>query len=228
MALRSRIRSNRADMASVRGADISENAWTFIESLWPTSDGRINDYGRSVLAYAALPGEPDLDPVIDRLLNAGAEVFLPVVTNLGAPLRFGRVHEPMAHLLPRGSWGIREPKPELGPEDLMTAEVNLDLVFVPALGFGTTGARLGNGGGFYDRTFGPRGVTPLGGTTPVTGASPVASVAPGTEAVELTQRPSPTVLGVCFTDELGLPGLSAKPWDLVVPSAITEAGVHTF
>ena len=64
---------------------------------------------RALLAYAALPGEPDLDPALDRFLASGGTVFLPVVTKIGRPLQFGRVTGSMASLEPQGRWGIREP-----------------------------------------------------------------------------------------------------------------------
>jgi 5-formyltetrahydrofolate cyclo-ligase len=160
---------------------------------------------RSLLAYAALPGEPDLDPALDRFLASGGTVYLPVVTEVGRPLRFGRVTGPMASLEPQGRWGIREPHQDtelLTPAQLLSEEVGLDLVFVPALGFGADGARLGNGGGFYDRTFGPHGVAPLEG--------------------------GPRVIGVCFARELDLPGLVAEDWDLRIPAVVTERGLRTF
>ncbi|UVI35426.1 5-formyltetrahydrofolate cyclo-ligase [Brevibacterium spongiae] len=177
------------------GASVADTTWEVIRA----ADARV------VLGYAALPGEPDLDPALDRFLAAGGTVYLPVVTKVGEPLAFGEVTGSMASLEPQGKWGIREPADGvelLTAAQLLSPEVGLDLLFIPALGFGADGARLGNGGGFYDRTFGPHGVAPLdhGGG----------------------------VLGVCFTEELGLSGLTAEEWDLRIPSAITEDGVHTF
>ncbi|WGP05506.1 5-formyltetrahydrofolate cyclo-ligase [Bacillus subtilis] len=175
---------------------------------------------RSLLAYAALPGEPDLDSALDRFLAAGGTVYLPVVTTVGQPLMFGQVTGSMASLTPQGRWGIREPAQD---DDLLTAAqllsptVGLDLIFVPALGFGADGARLGNGGGFYDRTFGPHGAQPLGSGSRESG--PQGS---GHRAAE------PRVVGVCFAQELGLSGLVAEDWDLRIPAAVTENGTHTF
>src|SRR5699024_9424969 len=100
---------------------------------------------RSLLAYAALPGEPDLDPALDRFLASGGTVYLPVVTKVGRPLRFGRVTGSMASLEPQGRWGIREPHQDtelLSPAQLLSSEVGLDLIFVAALGLGAAGARL--------------------------------------------------------------------------------------
>lgn len=207
--LRARIRSERANRtaadlesstAEAKSSTV-EPAWQVVESLWPDLD--LN--GRSMLAYAALAGEPDVDPVIDRFLAHGGTVYLPVVTTVGHALMFGAVTESMATLEARGKWGIREPSPVLSAADLMTAEVAPELMFVPALGFGTGGARLGNGGGFYDRTFGPQGEVPLTG-----------------------KGHTSLVYGVCFSTELGLPGLTVEPWDLQITRAVTDHGVHSF
>ncbi|WP_241241469.1 5-formyltetrahydrofolate cyclo-ligase [Brevibacterium linens] len=185
---------------------VADAAWTLIR----------NAPVRSLLAYAALPGEPDLEPALDRFLAAGGTVYLPIVTRMGEPLMFGRVTESMTSLSPQGRWGIREPAQDgtmLTAAQLLSPAVGLDLIFVPALGFGADGARLGNGGGFYDRTFGPDGQKPLG-------SGPDSSGAP-----ELS---GPRIVGVCFADELDLTGLVAEDWDLRIPAAVTEEGTHIF
>ncbi|WP_228282408.1 5-formyltetrahydrofolate cyclo-ligase [Brevibacterium atlanticum] len=218
--LRSHIRSARADraraevgagsIATVAGGLAGDSptevgpdsVTTVADAAWELISSRPV---RSLLAYAALPGEPDLDPAIDRFLAAGGTVFLPVVTKVGEPLAFGEVTGSMATLEPQGKWGIREPQCDTGfltAEELLSSGVGLDLIFVPALGFGVDGARLGNGGGFYDRTFGPHGAAPLG--------------------------QEPRVVGVCFASELALTGLVAEDWDLRIPAAATETGLHTF
>ena len=53
--------------------------------------------------------------------------------------------------LKRGFRGIREPDHRAERADL----ASLDMLIVPGLGFGFTGARLGQGGGFYDRALTP-------------------------------------------------------------------------
>lgn len=198
-------RADHAEAAPGPSSRVADSVWALIESSWTGEDMSAH----SLLAYAALPGEPSLDPALERFLARGGTVFLPVVTAVGRALQFGRVTESMAALQPQGRWGIREP--QVGPgtsellsgEQLLSAEVALDLAFVPALGFGVEGARLGNGGGFYDRTFGPLGEAPV------------------------ADRDLP-VYGVCFAEELGLPGLAAEEWDLRIDAAVTDEGVHRF
>jgi 5-formyltetrahydrofolate cyclo-ligase len=201
---------------------VADAAWNVIDSH-PV---------RTLLAYAALSGEPNLDPAIDRFLAAGGTVYLPVVTKVGEPLAFGQVIGSMSSLEPQGKWGIREPQDSSQPlsaDELLSPEIGLDLIFVPALGFGADGARLGNGGGFYDRTFGPQGAAPLGSASP----EHVSSSADHDESTPPTHGSAsptdgPRVVGVCFAEELALPGLVAEDWDLRIPAAVTENGLHTF
>lgn len=222
--LRKRIRSERAARAAAEaessGAEyvssIAESAWQVVKSLRPDLDLT----GCSMLAYAALAGEPDLDPTIDRFLAHGGTVYLPVVTSVGHALMFGAVTGSMSTLEPRGKWGIREPSPSLTASALLTAEVAPDLIFVPALGFGPGGARLGNGGGFYDRTFGPQGEVPL------SGAEDEEPLADGARTDGERTEPA-SIYGVCFSSELNLPGLTIEPWDLQISQAVTDHGVHT-
>ncbi|WCE39483.1 5-formyltetrahydrofolate cyclo-ligase [Brevibacterium sp. BDJS002] len=231
--LRKRIRSERAARAAAEaessGAEyvssIAESAWQVVKSLRPDLDLT----GCSMLAYAALAGEPDLDPTIDRFLAHGGTVYLPVVTSVGHALMFGAVTGSMSTLEPRGKWGIREPSPSLTASALLAAEVAPDLIFVPALGFGPGGARLGNGGGFYDRTFGPQGEVPLVGAVgeePLAGPQGEVPLTDGTRTDGERTEPA-SVYGVCFSSELNLPGLTIEPWDLQISQAVTDHGVHT-
>ena len=184
----------------------------------------------AIVAYAALPGEPNLDAALNAYMRRGGTVFLPV-THPDEPLTWGRAPGTM-DLPPQGKWRIREPREELTTEQLAehlvtlarTASRNRDedrggasgakstsgvlpqerprapLVLVPGLRFGADGTRLGNGGGFYDRTFGPRGA-----------ASDLAHEVPLT--------------GVCFSWEFG-GHLEAEEWDLTVGSVLTEDGLQ--
>ncbi len=96
----------------------------------------------TVLAYAPLRGEVQLDPVLVALATEG-RLVLPRV-EAGA-LRLHRVDR--LDGLRRGAMGIREPTPEhpgVAPGDI-------DTVIVPGLAFGRDGSRLGRGGGYYDQ-----------------------------------------------------------------------------
>ena len=99
--------------------------------------------GAAVSAYAAMGSEIDAFPLLMRLSSVGYRLCLPVITPLGNPLIF-RSWAPGDVLVPR-KWGIREPADA-------AALIEPDVLLVPLLAFDAGGARLGYGGGYYDRT----------------------------------------------------------------------------
>lgn len=103
---------------------------------------------RTLLAYAAIGSEVDLDPLLRTTIAAGVGVFLPYVERLSPPdLGIVRVRDLDRELAP-GRLGIREPD----PGRRRGARVDrLDVVLVPGVAFDARGWRLGHGAGFYDR-----------------------------------------------------------------------------
>jgi 5-formyltetrahydrofolate cyclo-ligase len=99
---------------------------------------------RCVLAYAATPEELDPSTLVAALRAHGARVAYPRVCGGGALA----LHwcDDDTELVP-GHCGIREP--DAGSPEARVDE--LDLVLVPGVAFDETRARLGMGGGFYDR-----------------------------------------------------------------------------
>jgi 5-formyltetrahydrofolate cyclo-ligase len=100
--------------------------------------------GRPVVSSYRAIG-PELDP---KLLEAalavrGAQLCLPVMVGRSRPLLFRRYADGDA--LVARTWGIQEPADT-------AAVVTPDIMLVPLLAVDGTGARLGYGGGFYDRT----------------------------------------------------------------------------
>ncbi|WP_102107447.1 5-formyltetrahydrofolate cyclo-ligase [Oceaniglobus roseus] len=98
--------------------------------------------GLKIAAYWPIRGEPDLREWMARAHAAGATILLPVVLEKAAPLVF-RAWAPGC-AMERGIWNI--PVPSDGPA------LHPDVVIAPLVGFDERGFRLGNGGGYYDRT----------------------------------------------------------------------------
>ena len=140
---------------------------------------------RDVLIYLAMPGEVRIEELIGAAPDRQRRWYAPRC----APKRRLAVHRyvPGATPLRAGPFGIREPDPEIVPEEEPTA---LDLVVVPGLLFSERGERLGYGGGYYDR-FLPR-LAP-GAVTVVT--APDALVVP-----ELPTDPWDVPIGVVLTE----------------------------
>lgn len=98
-----------------------------------------------VLAFAALPDEPDTSPILAGTLAQGKRLLLPRVTGKTA---MEWVEIPSLDLLQRGAYGIPEPPPGLAP---VAPPPTGTLVLAPCLAAGPDGVRLGRGGGYYDR-----------------------------------------------------------------------------
>ncbi len=92
--------------------------------------------------YASLPDEASVDGALRAALARGQRVLLPRVVGDGL-MEFVEVRDLDADTA-SGAYGIREP---LGPASDMVP----DVILVPGVAFTRDGARLGMGGGFYDR-----------------------------------------------------------------------------
>lgn len=99
---------------------------------------------RTFAAYVPDDDEPGHGRLPAAFTQLGARVLLPVVPLEGRELIWA---VDTGRLAP-GRFGLLEPRgPRLGPTAIGTA----DVVVVPALAVALDGARLGRGGGYYDR-----------------------------------------------------------------------------
>ena len=107
---------------------------------------------RAVAVYFSADGELDLTPVAKHAWGLGKKVYLPVLHPFSHNrLWFSEWRRKDVLLLNR--YRIPEPIARFRkPVDPR----RLDMVFVPLVAFDTYCARVGMGGGFYDRTFGYR------------------------------------------------------------------------
>lgn len=99
----------------------------------------------TVAAYVSVGSEPGTGLLLDALVRAGKRVLLPVVLP-GLDLDWA-VYTGPDDLEPAAR-GLLEPTgPRLGKDAIAQA----DVVLVPGSGVSSEGARLGQGGGCYDR-----------------------------------------------------------------------------
>jgi 5-formyltetrahydrofolate cyclo-ligase len=112
----------------------------------------------AVAAFVGLPGEPGGPGLPEALRQAGFEVWLPVVPGPSQPLTWLPYRGP-ASLRP-GAFGIPEPTdvPETSghrsPISCVELSGKVTTLVIPALAVDRDGTRLGQGGGYYDRTVG--------------------------------------------------------------------------
>lgn len=144
-----------------------------------------------VAIYWPIAHEVDLRGLLSSP-SADTHVFyLPCMT-AARTLEFRRFSDSAE--LTYNSWGIAEPPEEAGPP---IATQTLDLVCVPLLGFDRSGNRLGQGGGFYDRTFAFRRERGTAG---------------------------PLLIGTAFAcQEVAV--LEHAPWDVPLDAVVTEQGL---
>lgn len=109
----------------------------------------LDRYRRSgvVLAYVGFGGELQTGTFLRHVLDDGKVLLLPRVNREERRLDLHEVKD-LADDLETGTWGIREPNPDLCPR---AEPETIDFALVPGVAFDPRGARLGYGGGYYDR-----------------------------------------------------------------------------
>lgn len=98
-----------------------------------------------IMGYLAMPGEPNIDEALKAALRMGKIVCVPAFTAKKGVMLAARLST--FDDLVVGAYGIRAV-----PQNAETlSETAIDLILTPGLVFTGDGARLGLGGGYYDR-----------------------------------------------------------------------------
>ena len=141
----------RARISELRGQVGRKRAWEAGRAMAHLlARNPLFEAADSTALFSALGDEPDTRPLFDLLRREGRRVFFPRCRQDGG-LDLFRV-DAWRDLVP-GHFGILEPPRTATPSD----PLDLDLMLVPGVAFDARGARLGRGGGFYDRILPLRG-----------------------------------------------------------------------
>lgn len=102
----------------------------------------------TVLGYLNFGAELAVEDWVQHALADGKRVLLPRVNRASRHLELYQVRD-LRHDVAPGLWGIREPVAERCIKE--DAPGKVDFILLPGVAFTRAGARLGYGGGFYDR-----------------------------------------------------------------------------
>jgi 5-formyltetrahydrofolate cyclo-ligase len=149
--------------------------------------------GRHIGLYLATPEEIDTSPLLALARARGCRIALPRIVSLR--------HDRMRFYdwtgdVTRGAFGIREPR-----GNRMRAARELDVVFLPLVGFDSRGNRIGMGRGFYDRHFAQR--------------------------LRLPSHRRPLLVGLAY-DVQQVAALPRAAYDVPLDAIVTESSIRRF
>jgi len=149
---------------------------------------------RTMGFYLPQAAEFDVRPLIALAQRMGRRVCLPVLPRRGRVMCFARLREGGA--MRPNRYGIDEP---VDPRPRRARQ--LDLLFLPLVGFDALGHRLGMGGGYYDATL-----------------------------AFMRHRGhwhKPRLIGVAYECQR-VDALPHDPWDMPLDAVLTERGLYRF
>jgi len=184
--LRQLVRGQRSNLTAAQVAGTRADLAKVVDELRPLCPA-------GIAGFQPTNSEPDISGLL-RLLSLHTVVYLPRVARVN-DVELEWIAAQPADLVGGGA-GIPNPTGETVATGAELAGLAPELILVPALAVDpTTGARLGYGGGFYDRLL---------------------------AALRQAERP-PLAIGVCREAELL--SIPAEPHDQPVDAILTESGL---
>lgn len=146
--LKSQIRENvRKQRMQLSKKQIEDAAKVLAEHVINDGDPQLVEEiakANTIALYRSVNGELSCDAITEHFVKAGKTICFPRVK--GDTMDFYEIKD-LDSDFSLGSYDIPEPK-----QDMRKVYPNdIDLIFVPAVAYTQDGARLGQGGGYYDR-----------------------------------------------------------------------------
>jgi len=186
-ALRAELRARRRGIPTPIRAEAERRVALNVQRRFPLRPGQ------RVALYAPLPEELDVAPLFELVRRHAGFIYLPrLIDRRKRRMHFAAAHGPMTP----NPLGILEPS-----EAEWISARQLDLVFVPLVGFDAEGMRLGMGAGYYDRAFSFLRLR------------------------RIWHRPK--LIGLAFAVQR-VPSLHRASHDVLLDAVVTEKGVHEF
>lgn len=128
-------------------AQISPQEFSAIgAAMWQTLQAQpVWQSAESVFCFVGALHEPDTMPILQGALSAGKQLLVP---RIAGPGQMQLVPLQSLEQLQPGAFGILEPGQAL---PAVPAGSGVQLAILPCLAAARSGARLGHGGGYYDR-----------------------------------------------------------------------------
>jgi 5-formyltetrahydrofolate cyclo-ligase len=141
--LRAAIRDKRRNLSPAQQERAALNLFEHIQALPEFQNAQ------TMAFYIPIDGEISPLLIIQHAQTLGKQCYLPVLRTDGQKTLLFAEYTPDTHLQ-KGQLSLSEP---LIKDDNTILAKELDTVFMPLVGFDAQGARLGMGGGYYDRSF---------------------------------------------------------------------------
>jgi 5-formyltetrahydrofolate cyclo-ligase len=141
-SLRQSIIAARQKVAAAERAELSREITLRILNLSSYKDAG------TVLGYMSFGAEFDTATWVQQALQDGKQLLLPKVNGSTRQLELYRIRDLQQDVAP-GTWDIPEPLAQRC--DRVDEQETIDFILLPGVAFARNGARLGYGGGFYDK-----------------------------------------------------------------------------